>query len=310
MMPIKAYSAKESFGDMDIAIEYDNLPVNYEKLVEIVFKPEEMVRNGNCLSFEYKEFQIDLIITPSSEYTTSLHYFDYNDLGNLLGRIAHSMGLKLGHDGLSYNWRVDTYQFRNIILLTEWEDILPVLGCSYERYVQGFFLLEDMFEFVVSSPYFNKDIYLLHNRNHTSRVRDAKRKTYTEFLKWLETYQETDAQIAMKEQRPREAGKQQWLPYLFETIEGFEETYKSVQTEWDQTVEFKKRYNGDLVKQWTGIEGKELGIFTKWVKETLDQERFKKDVLALNEILVERLIIYYFDKFNKETQNGNSTKNN
>lgn len=264
---IEAYHNKESFGDMDVIILSDMLPYNYLEIIKEVFEPAELVKNGNCVSFEYKNFQIDFIITPEEEYSTSVRYFSYNDLGNLLGRVAHSMGLKLGHDGLSYNWRVDTYQFRNIVLLKDWKDILPVLGYDYNDYKHGFATLEEIFKFVVKSPYFNKDIYLLRNRNHTSRVRDAKRKTYMDFLDWIETYQETEEQKAYAATRHSISGKDVWLPYLFSKIEGFEAVYSAVNVEWKQAILIKNKFNGDIVKEQLGLEGKELGKFMRYLKD-------------------------------------------
>lgn len=303
---IKAYRSKESFGDMDIVIESDNLPSAWpdwqEQIIDMFsLRPEEWFKNGNCFSFAYRQLQVDLIVTPSSEYETSLNYFAYNDLGNLAGRLAHQMGLKLGHDGMSYNWRIETYQFKNVILLTDWNKILPVLGLDPERYNQGFDTLEDIFKYVVSSPYFNKDIFLLRNRNHTSRVRDAKRKTYMEFLKWIETYEETLEQKFHAEwssyHRSSLGNKDCWLGYLFKQIHGFEETYNQVQAEWEEAVEFKKRYNGDLVKQYTGLSGKELGEFMRWMKDTNDHERFRKGILAMNPTVIETYIKYFYDKY-------------
>lgn len=299
---IKAYKSKESFGDMDVLIDSELLPSDWVDSVCYSFYPKEHVKNGNVLSFEYKEFQTDLIVTDPSEMQSSMNYFAYNDLGNLLGRIAHSMGLKLGHNGLSYNWRIDTYQFRNVVLLTDFRDILPVLGYSYERYAQGFDKIEDIFDFVVSSRFFNKDIYLLHNRNNTSRTRDRKRKTYMEFLDWLEGYKENYEQIQITAMRKQEEyDKSLWLPYLFEAIQGFKETYKEVQAEWDLEVLFKTRYNGDLVKQYTGLDGKELGSFMKWMKAEYSAERLKKDICAMNPTLVEGWVKWYKGKFDKES---------
>lgn len=304
MEGIKAYRAKASFGDMDIVIESDNLPVDWQEQIikEFCLRPEMWFKNGNCFSFAYRQLQIDLIVTPSAEFETSLNYYAWNDAGNLIGRISHMMGLKLGHDGLSYNWRIDnTIHFRNVVLLTDWNKILPVLGLDPERYNQGFDTLEDIFKYVVSSPYFNKDIFLLHNRNHTSRVRDAKRKTYMEFLKWIETYEETQHQVynmtAAGMHRAQHNNKSYWLPYLFSTIPGFEETYNQVQAEWEEAVEFKKRYNGDLVKQYTGLSGKELGEFMRWMKDTNDPERFRKGILAMNPTVIETYIKYFYDKY-------------
>lgn len=300
---IQAYRSKESFGDMDIIIESDNLPSCWqENLIDAyALQQNEWFKNGNCFSFAHKQLQIDLIVTPSEEYQTSLNYFAYNDLGNLIGRIAHMMGLKLGHDGLAYNWRIDeTQHFRTVVIETDWAKILPVLGLSYERYAQGFDTLEDIFKFVVSSPYFNKDIYLLHNRNNVSRVRDRKRKTYMEFLKWIESYEETEEQFTNKAwvtyNRNQFSHKKFWLPYLFKEMPHFEVIYKEVQAEWDEAVEYKRRFNGDLVRGWLGIEGKELGDFMRWLRENTGSN-FKRDILNMNPTLVERYVLYFYDKY-------------
>jgi hypothetical protein len=298
---IPAYRSKESFGDMDILLESDTLPHNWQERVICCFQPKEYVKNGNCFSFEYEEFQIDLIVTPSGEYETSYNYFAWNDLGNLLGRIAHKMGLKLGHDGLAYNWRIDeTQHFRTVVIEKDWCKILPVLGYDYERYKQGFDTLEDIFKFVVSSEFFHKDIYLLHNRNHAARIRDRKRKTYTEFLKWIEGYEETLEQqfhaTWAKYHREESGNKKFWLPYLFKQIPHFESIYNEVQKEWDEAVEFKRRFNGDLVKEWLGLEGKELGNFMRYMREN-GGSNFKTDILKMNPRLVERYVCYFYDKY-------------
>lgn len=303
---IKAYRNKDSFGDIDILITSDELPNNWVETIKIAFCPLEAVKNGNVLSFEHKQFQVDLITTPRSEFVTSQHYFGYNDLGNLMGRIAHSMGLKLGHDGLSYNWRVDSYQFKNEIISTDWEVICNVLGLSYERYCEGFDELEDIFKFVVASPLFNKDIYLLENRNNYARTRDKKRPTYNAFLKWIEDHHsETKEQVANSMwddmYRASSGGKDHWLDYLFMQIPGFEETYNRVQKEWQDEVEYKSKFNGSLVREWTGLEDQELGQFMKWLKESLPTH-WKQAVLDDEIEDVERTILYKFGVYKRQRE--------
>lgn len=297
--PIKAYRSKDSFGDCDILLE-NNLPPNWIDLVKEVFNSKQVIKNGNVCSFEYYELQVDIIVTKPEDFNSSAQYFDYNDLGNLIGRVAHSMGLKLGYDGLTYKFYAKERQvFREITLLKDWKDILPVLGYSYERYKQGFETLDEMFQFVVSSPFFSKNIYLLENRNHTSRVRDAKRKTYNAFLAYCETYRETPAQRFGTCEHPKlSEGKEGWLPYLFRNIEGFKDIYAETQAEYEREQKYKERFNGNLVKEWCGIDGKELGLFMQWLKEERkDWERFKKDIITLNPVCVPRLVKYYFEKW-------------
>lgn len=299
MMDIKAYRNKESFGDLDLVIVSDSLPSNWVAEVVNNFGPKEFVKNGNVLSFEFKEFQVDLITVPFSEYDTSLNYFAYNDLGNLLGRIAHSIGLKLGHDGLSYNWRIDSYQFKNEVISTNWEEICNVLGVSYERYCQGFDTLEDIFEFVVASPFFHSDIYLLENRNNYARTRDKKRKTYTEFLNWIEDYDHTEAQAVNKTTRDT-LPKDVWLPHHFTHINGFYETYNRVQAEWAEETKFKSRYNGDVVKKITGLDKQELGLFMHWMRENVSNTR--KMMLVIDEEDIPSWITYWYNTYKSQME--------
>ena len=303
--PILAYRNKESFGDMDILVQAEHLPPRWVETVVALFDSKEHHKNGNVLSFEYKEFQIDLIVTPLVELVSSAQYFAYNDLGNLIGRVAHSMGLKLGHDGLTYKFMgAERYVFKEIKLLDDWEQILPVLGYDWNRYQRGFDTLEDIFEFVVSSPFFNKSIYALENRNHAARTRDSKRKTYMEFLTWLESYKETPSQrFGTCLESPNVEGKDKWLRYLFKEIPSFKEQYDTTVLEFEQAQEYKKRFNGELVSLWTGLKKQELGKFMAWIKNTIYQERWKKDIVTLNPTLVQGLVMYYFEKY-KETLEG------
>jgi hypothetical protein len=295
-LAIKAYSAKESFGDMDVLIDSELLPSSWVKDVCECFSPKEFIKNGNVLSFEFRECQVDLIVTDPSEMHSSYNYFAYNDLGNLIGRVAHSMGLKLGHDGLTYKFYAqERHVFREIKLLDDWEQILPVLGYSWERYQQGFDTLEDIFEFVVSSPFFNKSIYALENRNHAARTRDQKRKTYMEFLKWIESYDETNTQNALKFR-----SKENWLGYLFDIVPNFRQQYELTQYEYDDSVEFKSRFNGTLVTQWTGIEKQELGSFMKWFKAYYGEDKIKRDVLKMNPDLVQGWVEHFVEKWKRE----------
>ena len=289
--PTKSYKNKPSYGDMDILIDSEFMTEYMIISILDEFQPKQMFKNGNCLSFEYKEFQIDLIAC-GKDYKTSQDYFAYNDLGNLCGRIAHSMGLKLGHDGLSYNFKFnnDTYLFKNVLLLTEWEDILPVLGLSYERYAQGFAEMEDIFKFVVSSRFFNKHIFALENRNHTSRVRDAKRKTYTEFLAYIKPMAEHPLAQAIV------MGKEAYLPYLKAYIYNFTKVYNENMYAYEDECKFKLLYNGDRVSKLTGLVNKELGKFMQWVKQYYGAT-LQRDILHMNPDCINSWITHMYKKY-------------
>jgi hypothetical protein len=251
---IRSYRAKTDFGDMDVLLESDGLAVDVIDYLREAFDSQEVVQNSNVYSFEFQGFQVDLILTPTLIYQTSANYFAWNDLGNLLGRVAHSTGMSLGHDGLRFSFRDGDYLFDQRVITKDWEVALTALGYNYERWSAGFDTLDDLFRFAASSAFFNRDIYLLHNRNYRSRTRDAKRKTYMKFLRWLELQPE-DFMPAY----PRLEHKNEWLPYLFTRLPGFEQYYVSTKAALEAQQAFKARFNGERVMALTSLREKALG---------------------------------------------------
>lgn len=82
------YNNKLSFGDADILVQ-SNDKVHMREYIETTFNPGEIFHNGNCWSFDYKELQVDIITTSAEHFDSNFMYLSYNDLGNLIGRIAH-----------------------------------------------------------------------------------------------------------------------------------------------------------------------------------------------------------------------------
>jgi len=288
---IKAYRNKDSFGDMDVLLCSENLPSNWIDEVKEHFTPNETVKNGNCLSFDCKELQIDIIVAKPEEYLSSLQYLSFNDLGNLTSRIAHSIGLKLGHDGLSYNFREGTNNYRNVVLTRDWKVVCDVLMLSYKTFKDGFDNLEDIFKFVVSSPFFNKTIFALENRNHAARTRDQKRSTYTAFLKWIENDNNLEEDNYYF---PKVEDKSRWLPRLFRLIPDFETTYHQVMSEWNLDKKFKLRYNGEIVSGLIGLKDKELGKFMKWTKDRYPDNKLNTIVNTMNVECIDDFILHNY----------------
>lgn len=274
--PIEAYSEKENFGDLDIVLSSDNLPPNWVQLVGDCLMSKQIVKNGNVCSFEHHEFQVDVILTPTKDYAVALDYYAFNDLGNLLGRVARSMGLKLGHTGLSYNWSVGTHLVRQFSVRSNWDAALDILGYDRAVYRKGFTTMESIFEFVASGKFFSPDIYLLHNRNHASRVRDSKRESYMWFLRWCED------NAARLSNYPKQT-PEHWVDYLKREVMGFAVNYDKVAAEWGREQQFKARYNGRVVADATGLPAnKELGVFMAWIRN--NTEGLQARVLAMTEV--------------------------
>lgn len=268
---ISSYSEKETFGDMDILVVTDDGKWPEEFKESSFLQNREVVWNGPVCSLGWDlvegRFQIDLILVESKYCRAAASYFAYNDLGNLLGIIAKSLGFKLGHKGLwkrFYHPDKPTEVIFSVEVDTSWGEILWFLGVpSYwiEKWRVGLDSLEDIFRMVQSSRYYHPDLYLLENRNSVSRVRDAKRVTYTKFLEYCAA-QERPAERA-------EVDVGEHLQRAFAEFPLFKQRFAVENLAWVRRLEIKTLLSGNRVSELTGLTGPELGRFMMLLKKAL-----------------------------------------
>lgn len=269
-----SYRSKADFGDCDILVEsceaYD------PQAAAAALGAVEVVRNGPVTSIgvlvnpdlpfgDGNVFQVDLIRMEPVEFDFALGYFGHGDTGNLLGRIAHAQGVSLRHDGLVYIFRDDGHKFRELFLTRDYAQALQFMGYDPEVLARGFETKEDVYRYVATSPFFNRDIFLLENRNAKSRVRDSKRVMYMEFLKWCEARPELPAFVYPED-------KAEWLPRIVEFFPGFQAEYDQA---WDDLANLrtiKSKFNGELVTELTGLQGKALGELMKCFKNSFESQ--------------------------------------
>ncbi|MTJ93608.1 MAG: hypothetical protein F8N36_12190 [Desulfovibrio sp.] len=260
---LPAYRAKPDFGDMDILVETAPTGDLRRWAVE-VWNPKEVVGNGNVVSFECRELQVDLIGQAPENFDTALAYYSWNDLGNFLGRIAHKMGVRYGHDGLSVVFREGNYQFAERVVSKDTDRILRFLGYDPARWRAGFETLEEIYSFAASTPYFNPAIFAYENRNHIARVRDRKRAVYRGFLDWMETQ---SGLSAFPWPSTEELGGRRFddtaLARLLEAFPEFESEYLTVMADFATWRQAKDLFNGQVVGEITGLASRELGEFMR-----------------------------------------------
>ena len=245
-------------------------------------------KNGCCYSvlYEYKDkkFQVDFILEKEKNFEFAKHYFDYNDLGNLIGRVAHKAGFKFGHDGLWYCIREGNYKVGDICLTKDFSTALRFLGFDVGSYQYGFNSLEDIFEFVTLNPYFDPASYDLNNRSRYARIRDKKRPTYQKFLKWVE-YKKLQAKPSLD--------KSSWLEKADNWFLDFKSERSALLAKLERKREIKSKFNGDIIKAITSLEGKDLGRFISEFKQRSDFETW---VLASTKNEVAKEIEFQFNK--------------
>ena len=280
----KFYHNKQSFGDADFLVLSDDLTLDINQFLLDEFKTKEIVKNSNVWSFEYKELQVDLILTSSVNWESSLNYFSYNDIHNLIGKYAKKFDLKHGIDGLKYVHRLPNGKFLgNIHLTSDLSEILDLVGLDYDRYLKGFYELEDIYEYVTSSKYFNPYLFDLSNYNNLGRKRDEKRPNYNGFLKHIEKYK-----IEGKEYHYFHKDKTVYLGLVDYKFPGFLKQYKEMLDLEERKLLIWNKFNGNLVmSKYPELTGNLLGKhlyefkdkienFEDWLFDTSEEDIWLK----------------------------------
>ena len=282
---IPSYREKADHGDIDVVLPVTLRAALSDQMIGLLLSMEfgttewPFKANGGVVSYgiplkEGGVFQVDLIYLPEDEVEFAVKYFAWNDVGNLIGRIAHKMGLKFGHNGLHLPMRDGNHLFNTIVVTRNFDYALSFLGFDAVRWNQGFNNLEEIFNFVVANPRFTTKLYLLEERNHTARVRDKKRPTYTKFLTWLEAHPEKDSGYAWPED------KNAWLPKIFKAFPWTGVQWSVANDQLARVRQVQQRYNGIIVGTVTGLQGKALGNFMREFSSSIEStEGFQQWVL-------------------------------
>ena len=262
-----SYRSKDSFGDMDVIVpnreEAEKILKQMGPVLDIVWN----LQGYNVLiAYLGQNVQVDLNIVGEGNMDFAFWYFSYNDLGNLIGRIAHRQGLKFGHDGLWYPHRINTTAVGDYLLTNDIEKALWYLGFDVQKYFDGFENLEDMFRWVVDCVNFEGAAYPLEHRNHKARTRDSKRKNYNAFLEWLYnggfdlTWVESD--------------KGDWLKTHFMHWPELKKQYDAAEENFKRRAMWKVRFGGEVAMALTGLKDRELGLFVSYLREMFPVEQF------------------------------------
>ena len=291
---IKAYASKPDFGDLDIIIEGPFDPI----AIANALGASEIVRNGDVTSIGIMTnaglFQVDLIKIESDAYEFARRYFSFNDLGNLIGRVAHKAGFKFGHRGLVYVVRdgaQNSHVVAELIVTQDWAQALKFLDYDPQAYERGFETLEDIYKFTVTSKFSNSDIYLLENVNAVARVRDRKRKTYTGFLAWQKN-PDVSKSIPKFDWSDKESRRAEFLEKAFALFPNFKDEHANSIERLRRQKIVGEKFNGNLVSELTGLAGRELGHFIQAIKKRFhDDNAFKDWVYKAQKEEVNELIL-------------------
>lgn len=183
---------KESFGDLDILYIADTGIIIYS-LIKELFVPIEIVVNGSITSFDYDNFQIDLIKCDSmKEFDSKMFFYAYGDTGCILGKMINFYKLKLGDKGLWIDIKntidknslgISSNIGKQIILTSNPNEICEFFGLDYNKRLYGFATQNEIFKWISSSKYYIKEIFQV--ENFTDKKRMQNRTVYQNFMKYI-----------------------------------------------------------------------------------------------------------------------------
>ncbi len=296
--PIKSITEKKTFGDIDILISnqyFNNLkPSDFIKQCfgDVLFQ-----YTSSGISFVYRGIQVDFILINWDLLETHTTFYDYNDLGNLIGRLAKFYYCKYKPIGLYFTLYTPKKDKKldDIFLSSDITEIFNFLGLDYDRYKLGFDTYKDAFDFVMASHCFNSKMYFEKGVvDSESFRRDRKRKTYVRFLNYIKnkniTERERDSLVAVLPKIDSTFKNVNLISRIDKKLEDYEEYNKS-----------KDAFNGKVVMAYTGLTGKELGDFMGYLRNEyvrnldvklyeLSEEQIKNDILKFYDLYKLRVV--------------------
>jgi hypothetical protein len=258
-----SYEAKSDFGNLSLVVTKQDPETMKQVRKFLLFELDtgETLTTGEHIAIEYRGAQVDFDFVSEEDAAMFIAYHAYNGLGGIIGKVARSLGLVLRPTELVYRLKDGFRLIEDVVVADTWSDTLTKLGYDASRWQQGFKTPEDIFAYVVSSPFFKFEFVM------DELMEDAKyRSTLAqEFVEYLRT-----APMAPNQPEHSKA-PEAVLQRLFTAIPGFESLYLAA-VERGQQAQARSQavralYNGSLVSEWTGRRGYELGVLLRRVEE-------------------------------------------
>lgn len=175
----RSYGAKLTFGDIDVLVvdQGDQWPAMRTSIADEL-RVNACLRNGNTDSMSYRQMQLDFFQVEPEYLRVMAAFMDFNDLGNLVGRLARKFGLKWGERGLTYPYRRASGNYVvDMPVSLDFEAVCRFLGLDYATWRTGFHELHEMFDWVIASPYFSVGPYVDSNESTSHMRKDGVHRT-------------------------------------------------------------------------------------------------------------------------------------
>lgn len=263
---------KKDFGDLDI-LAVLKPPLDPVKVIKERFNPRGLIRNGNVISFNVEDLQVDLITTRKENFDIYYSYLCWGDLGMIIGRLSRLWDLKYGIYGLEMSLR-DPHTNHVVTTLSiskDFKSILEFLGYDYNRWNKGFKSFEEVRDFAFSSQRIHRGFLTADSENTKHRKRDQQdRKMYMEMYKWFSENRERFPNKADLEIPKTIDEKINHIQNYFSDLSwrgmDLKTQYYSVIDRVEKSKAAREKFCGvHIQKMFPNVKGKDFGnIMKKW----------------------------------------------
>jgi hypothetical protein len=254
---VKCYYTKADHGDLDLLMQISpDKNINWREYLQKTFNPQAIHNNGGVYSFDYKNFQVDIIPIREDKWKIANVYYSYDPLGNIMGKTFHKFGLSYGWDGLFYKFRnFNGKNSQNILLTTDPERIFKFGGYDYDRYLKGFETLEDIFNFAIDGINFDTEMFQMENLKSIDKKRNRKRGSYHLFLNYLKDNNIHVTHLFNENKDTYITA----IDFYFPEVKLMEKL-KELKDKDNVDKYMSEKFNGNIIMQWLPeLKGKELG---------------------------------------------------
>jgi len=300
--PLKQIGEKKTFGDIDFLIskQYFSNGLNVVNFIKETYNTEDVKTTANGVSFLYKGRQIDFILIDWRLVDCISVFYDWNDLGNLIGRLSKFYHCKFKPTGLYFDLFTSKKDKKlvEIFISNDVEKIFKFLNLDYNVYNSGFETYTDAFDFILKSNNFNYKFYIDREFvNGEAYRRDRIRVTYLNFLEYINRLDLTDKVV----ERGKVEDSLDYIDSMFPEIK-IKEVIETEKIKYDESEKAKLVYNGRLIMDYTGLMGEELGLFKQYLYVNWINKLDKK-IYEYSSDEIKNKIIEYFNIYKNEGGN-------
>ena len=175
----KALPSKIDFGDIDIVVLNDK-GLDIQKFLREQYGNAilDTLKSGNVNSFLFqsqalgKSVHVDILTTGSEEdFNPQLEYLSYGDLAGILGVMSRRLRFLYGTEGFFKIYIDPKGRYHYVFLTKNLRDGLKILGYSDFVKYDNIQTLDDVADFISSSPLFDSEYYKSMGMNNSDRKR-------------------------------------------------------------------------------------------------------------------------------------------